>query len=152
MKFIKMMKWLRKMNNFNSYLAILSALDSAPIRRLGILIGGKCYSLTEKCFRVAEKHHWRAERVLLFDWLIIFIPSLQVNSSKLMTMILSYIFPIKIGTRWSKSSLYSVHWPCTSGSHFCTNRKSRSAWWKNKFCKAMAAIQYFGESFSCFIV
>ena len=29
------MKWLRKMNNFNSYLAILSALDSAPIRRLG---------------------------------------------------------------------------------------------------------------------
>ena len=36
MKFIKMMKWLRKMNNFNSYLALLSALDSAPIRRLGI--------------------------------------------------------------------------------------------------------------------
>ena len=35
MKFIKMMKCLRKMNNFNSYLAILSALDSAPIRRLG---------------------------------------------------------------------------------------------------------------------
>ena len=35
MKFIKIMKWLRKMNNFNSYLAILSALDSAPIRRLG---------------------------------------------------------------------------------------------------------------------
>ena len=25
---------LRKMSNFNSYLAILSALDSAPIRRL----------------------------------------------------------------------------------------------------------------------
>lgn len=33
-KFIKIMKYLRKMNNFNSYLAILSALDSAPIRRL----------------------------------------------------------------------------------------------------------------------
>ena len=40
MKFIKIMKWLRKMNNFNSYLAILSALDSAPIRRLGQLIWG----------------------------------------------------------------------------------------------------------------
>ena len=35
MKFIKIIKWLRKMNNFNSYLALLSALDSAPIRRLG---------------------------------------------------------------------------------------------------------------------
>ncbi|XP_041369599.1 rap guanine nucleotide exchange factor 1-like isoform X2 [Gigantopelta aegis] len=33
-KFIKIMKHLRKMANFNSYLAILSALDSAPVRRL----------------------------------------------------------------------------------------------------------------------
>ncbi|CAG2108462.1 unnamed protein product [Medioppia subpectinata] len=34
LKFIKIMKHLRKLSNFNSYLAILSALDSAPIRRL----------------------------------------------------------------------------------------------------------------------
>eukprot|EP00095_Tigriopus_kingsejongensis_P010167 maker-scaffold202_size261857-snap-gene-0.15 protein:Tk10167 transcript:maker-scaffold202_size261857-snap-gene-0.15-mRNA-1 annotation:"guanine nucleotide-releasing factor 2-like" len=34
MKFIKVMKFLRKHNNFNSYLAFLSALDSASIRRL----------------------------------------------------------------------------------------------------------------------
>ncbi|CAH1785884.1 unnamed protein product [Owenia fusiformis] len=33
-KFIKVMKHLRKKNNFNSYLAILSAVDSAPVRRL----------------------------------------------------------------------------------------------------------------------
>lgn len=32
-KFIKIMKHLRKMNNYNSYLALLSALDSGPIRR-----------------------------------------------------------------------------------------------------------------------
>ncbi|TMS36000.1 hypothetical protein L596_003273 [Steinernema carpocapsae] len=34
LKFVKVMKHLRKMGNFNSYLAILSALDSGPIRRL----------------------------------------------------------------------------------------------------------------------
>ena len=28
------MKHLRKMNNFNSYLAILSAVDSGPVQRL----------------------------------------------------------------------------------------------------------------------
>lgn len=33
-KFIKIMKHLRRLNNFNSYLALLSAVDSAPIRRL----------------------------------------------------------------------------------------------------------------------
>uniref|UniRef100_A0A0N5DBH8 Ras-GEF domain-containing protein n=1 Tax=Thelazia callipaeda TaxID=103827 RepID=A0A0N5DBH8_THECL len=34
MKFIKIMKHLRTICNYNSYLAILSALDSGPIRRL----------------------------------------------------------------------------------------------------------------------
>ncbi|VDN19963.1 unnamed protein product [Gongylonema pulchrum] len=34
MKFIKIMKQLRAMGNYNSYLAILSALDSGPIQRL----------------------------------------------------------------------------------------------------------------------
>jgi len=33
-KFLKIMKHLRKMNNFNSYLSILSAVDSGPIQRL----------------------------------------------------------------------------------------------------------------------
>lgn len=34
-KFLKVMKALRKVNNFNSYLALVSALDSPPVRRLG---------------------------------------------------------------------------------------------------------------------
>jgi hypothetical protein len=33
-KFIKIMKHLRKMNNFSAYLSILSAVDSGPIQRL----------------------------------------------------------------------------------------------------------------------
>ncbi|KAI8429762.1 hypothetical protein MSG28_000307 [Choristoneura fumiferana] len=33
--FLKVMKALRKINNFNSYLALVSALDSPPVRRLG---------------------------------------------------------------------------------------------------------------------
>ncbi|OQV18439.1 Rap guanine nucleotide exchange factor 1 [Hypsibius exemplaris] len=33
-KFMKIMRCLRKMHNFNSYLAILAAVDSAPVRRL----------------------------------------------------------------------------------------------------------------------
>ncbi|XP_055331741.1 rap guanine nucleotide exchange factor 1-like [Paramacrobiotus metropolitanus] len=33
-KFLKIMKHLRKIQNFNSYLALLAAVDSAPIRRL----------------------------------------------------------------------------------------------------------------------
>lgn len=34
-KFLKVMKALRKINNFNSYLALVSALDSPPVQRLG---------------------------------------------------------------------------------------------------------------------
>jgi len=33
-KFIRVLRHLRKYNNFNSYLAVLSALDSAPVQRL----------------------------------------------------------------------------------------------------------------------
>ncbi|KAI5642538.1 rasGEF domain-containing protein [Phthorimaea operculella] len=36
-KFLKVMKALRKMNNFNSYLALVSALDSPPVKRLGCI-------------------------------------------------------------------------------------------------------------------
>ncbi|XP_049804676.1 guanine nucleotide-releasing factor 2 isoform X4 [Schistocerca nitens] len=65
-KFIKIMKHLRKINNFNSYLALLSALDSAPIRRLEwqkhITEG-----LKEYCALIDSSSSFRAYRQALGD-------------------------------------------------------------------------------------
>nr|XP_012228709.1 PREDICTED: guanine nucleotide-releasing factor 2 isoform X9 [Linepithema humile] len=65
-KFIKIMKHLRKINNFNSYLALLSALDSAPIRRLEwqkhITEG-----LKEYCALIDSSSSFRAYRQALAD-------------------------------------------------------------------------------------
>ncbi|CAN7993896.1 unnamed protein product, partial [Ixodes hexagonus] len=65
-KFIKIMKHLRKINNFNSYLAILSALDSAPIRRLewqrNITEG-----LKEYCALIDSSSSFRAYRQALSE-------------------------------------------------------------------------------------
>ncbi len=65
-KFIKIMKWLRKYNNFNSYLALLSALDSAPIRRLewqkSITEG-----LKEYCALIDSSSSFRAYRLALAE-------------------------------------------------------------------------------------
>ncbi|XP_042885600.1 rap guanine nucleotide exchange factor 1-like isoform X4 [Penaeus japonicus] len=66
MKFIKIMKHLRKINNFNSYLALLSALDSAPIRRLewqrNVTDG-----LKEYCALIDSSCSFRAYRQALSD-------------------------------------------------------------------------------------
>ncbi|XP_077298400.1 guanine nucleotide-releasing factor 2-like isoform X2 [Arctopsyche grandis] len=65
-KFIKVMKHLRKMNNFNSYLALLSALDSAPIRRLDWqkhIIDG----LKEYCALIDSSSSFRAYRQALAE-------------------------------------------------------------------------------------
>lgn len=66
MKFIKIMKHLRKINNFNSYLALLSALDSAPIRRLewqkNITEG-----LKEYCALIDSSSSFRAYRQALSE-------------------------------------------------------------------------------------
>ncbi|KAH8275997.1 hypothetical protein KR018_005947 [Drosophila ironensis] len=65
-KFIKIMKHLRKMNNFNSYLALLSALDSGPIRRLEWQKG-----ITEEvgsfCTIIDSSSSFRAYRQALAD-------------------------------------------------------------------------------------
>ncbi|XP_069982713.1 rap guanine nucleotide exchange factor 1 isoform X8 [Penaeus vannamei] len=66
MKFIKIMKHLRKISNFNSYLALLSALDSAPIRRLewqrNVTDG-----LKEYCALIDSSCSFRAYRQALSD-------------------------------------------------------------------------------------
>ncbi|KAG7172709.1 Rap guanine nucleotide exchange factor 1-like [Homarus americanus] len=66
MKFISIMKHLRKINNFNSYLALLSALDSAPIRRLEwqrTITDG----LKEYCALIDSSSSFRAYRQALSD-------------------------------------------------------------------------------------
>jgi len=66
MKFIKIMKHLRKFNNFNSYLAILSALDSAPIRRLE-WPKQNLEALREFCQLIDSSSSFRAYRQALAD-------------------------------------------------------------------------------------
>ncbi|KAF4520846.1 hypothetical protein B566_EDAN011161 [Ephemera danica] len=65
-KFIKVMRHLRRVNNFNSYLALLSALDSAPIRRLEwhrqITEG-----LKEYCALIDSSSSFRAYRMALAE-------------------------------------------------------------------------------------
>lgn len=66
LKFTKIMKHLRRFNNFNSYLAILSALDSAPVRRLewqkNITDG-----LKEYCLLIDSSCSFRAYRQALSE-------------------------------------------------------------------------------------
>nr|XP_056716017.1 rap guanine nucleotide exchange factor 1 isoform X4 [Euleptes europaea] len=64
LKFIKIMKHLRKLNNFNSYLAILSALDSAPIRRLEWQ-KQTSEGLAEYCTLIDSSSSFRAYRAAL---------------------------------------------------------------------------------------
>ena len=66
MKFIKIMKWLRKQNNFNSYLALFSALDSAPIRRLEWQ-RSITESLKEYCALIDSSSSFRAYRHALLE-------------------------------------------------------------------------------------
>ncbi|XP_031986445.1 rap guanine nucleotide exchange factor 1 isoform X5 [Corvus cornix cornix] len=66
LKFIKIMKHLRKLNNFNSYLAILSALDSAPIRRLEWQ-KQTSEGLAEYCTLIDSSSSFRAYRAALAD-------------------------------------------------------------------------------------
>eukprot|EP00062_Callorhinchus_milii_P017136 gi/632969189/ref/XP_007900953.1/ PREDICTED: rap guanine nucleotide exchange factor 1 isoform X7 [Callorhinchus milii] len=66
LKFIKIMKHLRKLNNFNSYLAILSALDSAPIRRLEWQ-KQTSEGLAEYCMLIDSSSSFRAYRAALAE-------------------------------------------------------------------------------------
>nr|XP_036863770.1 rap guanine nucleotide exchange factor 1 isoform X10 [Manis javanica] len=80
LKFIKIMKHLRKLNNFNSYLAILSALDSAPIRRLEWQ-KQTSEGLAEYCTLIDSSSSFRAYRAALSEVEPPCIPYLAVRAS-----------------------------------------------------------------------
>ncbi|CAK1548297.1 unnamed protein product [Leptosia nina] len=63
-KFLKVMKALRKMNNFNSYLALVSALDCPPVRRLGWSRAIED-ALTDHCALIDSSMSFRAYRQAL---------------------------------------------------------------------------------------
>ncbi|KAJ8300665.1 hypothetical protein KUTeg_022184 [Tegillarca granosa] len=65
-KFIKIMRHLRKLSNFNSYLAILSAVDSAPIRRLEWQ-RPNLEALKEFCQLIDSSASFRAYRLALAE-------------------------------------------------------------------------------------
>ncbi|CAH0699128.1 unnamed protein product [Spodoptera exigua] len=65
-KFLKVMKALRKMNNFNSYLALVSALDSPPVRRLG-WPSSIVNTLHECCLIIDSSSSFRTYRQALAD-------------------------------------------------------------------------------------
>ncbi|XP_014662463.1 PREDICTED: guanine nucleotide-releasing factor 2-like [Priapulus caudatus] len=65
-RFIKIMKHLRRLNNFNSYLALLSALDSAPIRRLD-WVKQITETLKEYCELIDSSASFRAYRLALAE-------------------------------------------------------------------------------------
>ncbi|KAG8236635.1 hypothetical protein J437_LFUL019237 [Ladona fulva] len=66
-KFTKVMRHLRRMNNFNSYLALLSALDSAPIRRLEWQQRHVAETLKEYCALIDSSCSFRAYRQALAE-------------------------------------------------------------------------------------
>ncbi|ESP03242.1 hypothetical protein LOTGIDRAFT_137628, partial [Lottia gigantea] len=66
MKFIKIMRHLRKLSNFNSYLAVLSALDSAPVRRLEWQ-KQNLEALKEFCLLIDSSSSFRAYRQALAE-------------------------------------------------------------------------------------
>ncbi|GBP12085.1 Guanine nucleotide-releasing factor 2 [Eumeta japonica] len=65
-KFLKVMKVLRKMNNFNSYLALISALDSPPVSRLG-WTRAIYDALLDHCKIIDSSSSFRAYRQALAD-------------------------------------------------------------------------------------
>ncbi|VDM50142.1 unnamed protein product [Toxocara canis] len=66
LKFVKIMKQLRNMGNYNSYLAILSALDSGPIRRLD-WTKGALDMLKEHSSVMDSSHSFKNYRTLLAE-------------------------------------------------------------------------------------
>ena len=103
------MKHLRKINNYNSYLALLSALDSAPVRRLEwqkTITEG----LKEYCALIDSSSSFRAYRQALSETNPPCIPYMFVISNQQYR----YFFPNCI------LFFFSLQWTCVARLNFCS--------------------------------
>lgn len=102
------MKHLRKINNYNSYLALLSALDSAPVRRLEwqkTITEG----LKEYCALIDSSSSFRAYRQALSETNPPCIPYMFVLRRKILNFELI--------------AFYFQQWTCVTRFNFCTHWK-----------------------------
>jgi hypothetical protein len=110
------MKHLRKINNFNSYLALLSALDSAPIRRLEwqkhITEG-----LKEYCALIDSSSSFRAYRQALAETQPPCIPYMYVNCVNLTIFLFCLLFCLVFTFNFSSAVwCYKISLLCILGT------------------------------------
>lgn len=127
MKFIKIMKHLRKINNYNSYLALLSALgDSLTLNSHFNNFNKKKIFLrfrTDPPIGMAKEYNRRTERILCSYWFKFKLSSISTS------------------VEWNPRIVYPLHRFGAAGFDLCSHWKSwLFIWWFHQFLEEMATV------------